>query len=75
MKNNYIGPKKLAKLQASQKEYQNKIKALHERGFRVFACQYNGKKPMTWTFSHNGESSALGWDNESQVIEYLLKIV
>ena len=73
MKNNYIGPKKLAKRHALQEEYQNKIKALHERGFRVFPCHYNGKKPMTWTFSHNGESSVLGWEYESQVIEYLLK--
>jgi hypothetical protein len=32
MRNDYIGPKKLAKLQASQEEYQNNIKALRKQG-------------------------------------------
>ena len=73
MRNNYIGPKKLAKLQASKEEYHNNIKALREQGFEVGVVNYHGKNPMTWSYTHNGERSALGWDHESQVIQYLLK--
>lgn len=72
MRNNYIGPKKLAKLQALQEEYRKKIKALREQGFEVFVVHYHGKNPMSWSFSHNGEKSAYGWDHESQVIQHLI---
>jgi hypothetical protein len=72
MRNNYIGPKKLAKLQASQEEYRNKIKALREQGFEVFPIHYRGKNPMSWSYSQDGETSVFAWDHESQVINYLL---
>lgn len=72
MRNNYIGPKKLAKLQASQEEYRNTIKALREQGFEVVVVNYHGKNPMTWSYTHNGEKSVLGWDYESQVIGHIL---
>ena len=72
MRNNYIGPKKLEKLQASQEEYRNKIKTLHEHGFEVFAIHYRGKNPISWSFSYNGKKSAYGWDHESQVIQHLI---
>jgi biotin operon repressor len=42
MRNNYIGPKKLAKLHASQEEYRNNIKALREQGFEVVVVNYHG---------------------------------
>lgn len=72
MRNSYIGPKKLAKLRASQEEYYNNIKALREQGFEVFVVHYHGKNPMSWSYSYNGERSAYGWDCESQVINHLL---
>lgn len=72
MRNNYIGPKKLANRLASQEEYHNNIKALREQGFEVSVVNYQGKNPMTWSYTHNGEKSALGWDHESQVISHLL---
>jgi biotin operon repressor len=72
MRNNYIGPKKLAKLRASQEEYHNNIKALREQGFEVVVVNYHGKNPMTWSYTHNGEKSAWGWDHESQVIQHLI---
>ena len=73
MRNNHIGPGKLAKLIASQEEYRNNIKALREHGFEIVVVNYQGKNPMTWSYTNNGEKSALGWDHESQVIQYLLK--
>jgi hypothetical protein len=73
MRNNYIGPTKLAKLQASREEYYNNIKALREQGFEVVVVNYQGKNPMTWSYTHNGGKSAWGWDHESQVIQHLLK--
>ena len=72
MRNNYIGPKKLAKLQASQEEYRKKLRALLEQGFEVVVVNYHGKNPMTWSYTHNGEGLALGWDYESQVVQYLI---
>lgn len=69
IRNNYIGPNKLL---ASQEEYRNNIKALREQGFEVVVVNYHGKNPMTWSYTHNGERSALGWDHESQIINYLL---
>ena len=72
MRNDYVGPKKLAKLQAAQEEYHNNIKALREQGFQIYPVHYRGKNPISWSFSHNGEKSAYGWDHESQVIQYLL---
>jgi dipeptidyl aminopeptidase/acylaminoacyl peptidase len=72
MRNNYSGPKKLAKLPALREKYRNNIKALREQGFEVVVVNYHGKNPMTWSYTHNGEGSALGWDHESQVIGHLL---
>ena len=72
MRNSYIGPKKLAKLQASQEEYRNNIKALREQGFEVVIVNYHSKNPMTWSYTHNGKRSAYGWDYESQVVQHLI---
>jgi hypothetical protein len=62
IRNNYIGPKKLAKLQASQEEYRNNIKALREQGFEVVVVNYHGKNQMAWSYIHNGKRSAYGCD-------------
>jgi hypothetical protein len=72
MRNDYIGPKKRARLKAMQEEYRDKIKLLREHGYEIVIVNYHGKNPMTWSFSYNGKRSAYGWDHESQVVHHLL---
>lgn len=72
MRNDYIGPKKRARLQAMQEEHRANLKLLRDNGYEVVIVNYHGKKPMTWSFTHNGKRSAYGWDHESQVVSHLL---
>ena len=60
------------RIRASIEEYRENIQKLKDHGYKVYPIHYNGKNPMTWTFSHNGVESAYGWDSESRVISSLL---
>jgi hypothetical protein len=72
MRNDYLGPKKRAKLEAIQKKYREDILQLRDNRYEVVIVNYHGKRPMTWSFTYNGKRSAYGWDHESQVIHHLL---